>query len=64
MGETGKQSGVRGMDLLNMQTLNKGTAFTHEERERLGLHGLLPPHVETLEEQVERAYDGLPEKRR
>src|ERR1700685_883073 len=47
---------VRGMDLLNTPTLNKGTAFTHEERTRLGLHGLLPPQVETLEEQVGRAY--------
>ncbi len=46
----------RGMDLLNRQGLNKGTAFTEEERSKLGLHGLLPPQVESLEEQVLRAY--------
>jgi len=36
----------RGMDLLNRQGLNKGTAFTEEERAHLGLQGLPPPHVE------------------
>jgi malate dehydrogenase (oxaloacetate-decarboxylating) len=46
----------RGMDLLNHQGLNKGTAFTEEERCEFGLHGLLPPRVENLEEQAIRAY--------
>src|ERR1700748_1923520 len=48
-----------GMNLLNRQGLNKGTAFTEEERTRLGLEGLLPPHVETLDEQVVRAYEAF-----
>ena len=52
----------RGMDLLNRQGLNKGTAFTEEERTRFGLHGLLPPQVETLEEQVVRAYGAYQRK--
>lgn len=43
--------------LLGIPALNKGTAFTDEERTEYGLHGLLPPHVETLEEQVDRAYE-------
>ena len=47
------ESGAR---LLSVPLWNKGTAFTLEERARFGLHGLLPPYVETLEEQVERAY--------
>lgn len=47
----------RGMDLLNRQGLNKGTAFTERERSALGLHGLLPPYIETLDEQVVRAYE-------
>jgi len=47
----------RGMDLLNHPGVNKGTAFTEEERSKLGLHGLLPPNVESLEEQVLRAYE-------
>jgi malate dehydrogenase (oxaloacetate-decarboxylating) len=46
-----------GMDILNRQGLNKGTAFTEDERSTLGLHGLLPPHVESLDEQVVRAYE-------
>jgi malate dehydrogenase (oxaloacetate-decarboxylating) len=39
--------------------LNKGTAFTEEERDAFGLHGLLPPHVGTLEDQRERRKTSL-----
>jgi malate dehydrogenase (oxaloacetate-decarboxylating) len=56
------QQGVRGTELLNRQMLNKGTAFTDDERARLGLHGLLPPQVETLDEQVIRAYGAYKRK--
>jgi malate dehydrogenase (oxaloacetate-decarboxylating) len=52
----------QGMDLLNDQGLNKGTAFTDEERSKLGLHALLPPIVETLDEQVVRAYEAYRRK--
>ncbi len=52
----------RGLDLLNRQVLNKGTAFTEEERKEFGLHGLLPPHLETLDEQVVRAYEAYKRK--
>src|SRR6202047_5068753 len=52
----------RGMALLNRQGLNKGTAFTEEERSKLGLHGLLPPYIESLEEQVVRAYGAYKRK--
>jgi malate dehydrogenase (oxaloacetate-decarboxylating) len=43
-----------GYDLLNDPLLNKGTAFTDEERDSFDLHGLLPPNVATLEEQAKR----------
>jgi malate dehydrogenase (oxaloacetate-decarboxylating) len=43
-----------GYELLNDSLLNKGTAFTDEERDAFDLHGLLPPHVATLDEQVAR----------
>ena len=46
-----------GAEVLNVPTLNKGTAFIEEERSALGLHGLLPPHVESLDEQATRAYE-------
>jgi malate dehydrogenase (oxaloacetate-decarboxylating) len=52
----------RGMALLNRQELNKGTAFTEDERSKLGLHGLLPPQVETLDEQIVRAYGAYKRK--
>src|SRR5208282_3055564 len=52
----------RGLDLLNRQVLNKGTAFTEEERTEFGLHGLLPPHLETLDEQVVRSYEAYQRK--
>ena len=48
--ESGGLAVPRGLDLLNQPTLNKGTAFTEEERSKLGWHGLLPPNVESLEE--------------
>jgi malate dehydrogenase (oxaloacetate-decarboxylating) len=43
-----------GFTLLNHPRFNKGTAFTEEERDAFDLHGLLPPHVGTLAEQIER----------
>src|SRR6516162_9026395 len=50
------------MDLLDTPLLNKGTAFSDTERTQFGLHGLLPPCVETLEEQVARAYEAYQRK--
>lgn len=47
---------ARGLAVLNSPVLNKGTAFTAEERRALGLTGLLPPDISTLETQVKRAY--------
>ena len=50
------QTKARGLAVLNSPQLNKGTAFTAEEREALGLKGLLPPDISTLGTQVKRAY--------
>ncbi len=47
---------ARGLAVLNSPLLNKGTAFTAEERKALGLTGLLPPEISTLATQVKRAY--------
>jgi malate dehydrogenase (oxaloacetate-decarboxylating) len=56
------KTSLRGSRLLDNPLLNKGTAFTVEERAELGLRGLLPPHVEKLEAQIERAYEALQKK--
>ncbi len=48
--------------ILRDPLLNKGTAFTREERNLLDLNGLLPPHIENLEEQVVRCYEAFCEK--
>src|SRR5271169_4048860 len=50
---------LSGYDLLNNPRLNKGTAFSDEERDVFKLHGLLPPHVGTLEEQMQRRKKAL-----
>jgi malate dehydrogenase (oxaloacetate-decarboxylating)(NADP+) len=50
------------VDLLHNPALNKGTAFTQEERQALGLRGLLPPHVSTQEEQVLRILENFHRK--
>lgn len=50
---------LEGEALINNRILNKGTAFTIKERGDLGLVGLVPHHVSTMEEQVERVYKGF-----
>ncbi|MBV8332589.1 MAG: NAD-dependent malic enzyme [Candidatus Eremiobacteraeota bacterium] len=50
---------ARGFDVLRIPQINKGTAFTAQERRELGLVGLLPPAVLTIEQQAERAYEIL-----
>lgn len=50
----GIRTRLSGYQLLLNPRLNKGTAFTEEERDTFALHGMLPPHVGTLEEQRER----------
>jgi len=52
--ETVVRTHLHGFDLLLNSRLNKGTAFTEAERDAFALHGLLPPHIGTLEDQRER----------
>ena len=47
---------MRAHEILNDPFLNKGTAFTMKERQELGLVGLLPPYVQTIEEQAKQTY--------
>ena len=53
---TPKSTKLRGRLLMEEPLLNKGTAFTSDERTDLGLRGLLPPYVTTIEEQIARLY--------
>jgi malate dehydrogenase (oxaloacetate-decarboxylating) len=50
---------LSGNDLINSPLLNKGTAFSERERDLFDLHGLLPPNIGTLEEQVDRRRKAL-----
>jgi malate dehydrogenase (oxaloacetate-decarboxylating)(NADP+) len=52
----------KGAELLHDPLLNKGTAFTAKERAALGLLGLLPPHVNTMDEQVARVLENYRKK--
>lgn len=53
---------LRGYDLLQHPRFNRGMAFTEAERDALGVRGLLPPRVVTLQEQVERSLKHLERK--
>src|SRR5580658_7148269 len=61
--ETARQQALQvslsGFSLINSPRLNKGTAFSDAERDVFDLHGLLPPHVGSLDEQVERRMHAL-----
>jgi malate dehydrogenase (oxaloacetate-decarboxylating) len=57
------QVGLSGFGLVNSPRLNKGTAFSDYERDLFGLHGLLPPHVATLDEQMQRRLSVLANRR-
>lgn len=56
------QVSLSGYDLINSPRLNKGTAFSDRERDIFDLHGLLPPHVGNLDEQVNRRMEALAEQ--
>jgi malate dehydrogenase (oxaloacetate-decarboxylating) len=57
-----RQLSLSGFDLINSPRWNKGTAFSDQERDAFDLHGLLPPHVGSLEEQMERRMRALAEQ--
>src|SRR5271156_6195056 len=61
--ETGNGTALKvslsGFNLINFPRLNKGTAFSDRERDVFDLHGLLPPHVGSLDEQLERRMQSL-----
>ena len=52
----------KGLDLIRDPMLNKGTAFSVKEREEFNLHGLVPPHVPTFEEQIKRVTENYRRK--
>ena len=56
-GSRSQQIHVRGHEVLDDPQLNRGTAFSPEERSHLGLHGMLPSGSETIDEQVARCYE-------
>ncbi len=61
-GEWSVRVRIRRHELLNAPLINKSTAFTQAERQELGLDGLLPPVVSTIEQQADRAYHNIARK--
>jgi malate dehydrogenase (oxaloacetate-decarboxylating) len=53
------ETSLSGFDLINFPLLNKGTAFTEDERTDFALHGLLPPHIGNLDDQAARRLKAL-----
>jgi malate dehydrogenase (oxaloacetate-decarboxylating)(NADP+) len=60
--QSSNDKSLRGVDVLNNPRRNRGTAFTQKEREDLGLVGLLPAGIETLDQQVDRVLGHLAQK--
>jgi malate dehydrogenase (oxaloacetate-decarboxylating) len=54
--------GFKGRDVQLNSFTNKGTAFTQRERDELGLHGLVPPSVSTIQQQMQRTYGAFQQK--
>ena len=50
---------LTGKELIHSPILNKGTVFSETDREQFQLEGLLPPHVDSVEEQLNRCYQSL-----
>ena len=61
-GPAGLALPAKGTDWLHDPVFNKGTAFTEAERDAFGLRGLLPPHVQTMDEQVQRVMSNFRSK--
>ena len=57
------RTSLRGAQVLHNPRLNKSSAFTQEERDLLGLNGLLPTQVLTVEQQIKRCYQNFSRKR-
>lgn len=60
--ETIVEMPLTGRELIDCPMFNKSSSFTEEERHELGLLGLLPPHISTVEEQLERTYENYKRK--
>lgn len=56
------KTALTGQLLLDNPLLNKGSAFSEDERRELGLLGLLPPHSSSIEEQLARTYENYRQK--
>jgi len=60
--ENAPRPSARGVQLLQDPRWNRGTGFTHEERTALALEGLLPPRVQSIQQQLDRVLDNLRRK--